>query len=178
MLLLLAPQHFARKNEQEIMNIVLVNPEIPQNTGSIARTCAATMTPLHLIKPYGFELSEKRVRRAGLDYWPHVQLSEHDHWEAFSRTTRSAQCWFFTKFANKNYWDASFQSDDYLVFGRETKGLGEDFLSQQDPERLLRIPMTSEHVRSLNLSNAVSIVLYEALRQEHQRAAAKLSVGE
>ncbi len=147
------------------MHIVLVNPEIPQNTGSIARTCAATNTPLHLVGDLGFDISEKAVRRAGLDYWPWVQLSQYKNWEEFISTCSPRRLWFFTKFAGKSYFQADFASEDYLVFGSETKGLGKEFLDRFNPETLLRIPIANENVRSLNLSNAVSIGLYEALRQ-------------
>lgn len=147
------------------MEIVLVEPQIPQNTGSIARTCAATDTPLHLIKPYPFEISEKQVRRAGLDYWPHVVLKEHENWADFCQSRDTNGMWFLSTHGSIDYWDAKFQYADILVFGSETKGLGDSFLSKIPKERLLKIPMVNRNVRSLNLSNAVSIVLYEAKRQ-------------
>lgn len=147
------------------MDIVLVEPQIPQNTGSIARTCAATDTPLHLVGPLGFDLSEKAVRRAGLDYWPHVKLSRHGTWESYLETQKPNRVWLFSKFGQRLYTTAEFGMNDALVFGSETKGLGEDFLSLYAPEQILRIPIVTEYVRSLNLSNAVSIALYEARRQ-------------
>lgn len=147
------------------MDIVLVEPLIPQNTGSIARTCAATRTPLHLIEPIGFEISERTVRRAGLDYWPWVELHRHATWEAFIEQRRNASLWLFTKFGARPYWDAEFAPSDILVFGNETKGLGDEFLSRYPSDRRLVIPMECPEVRSLNLSNAVSIALYEAKRQ-------------
>jgi len=147
------------------MHIVLVQPEIPQNTGSIARTCAATGTPLHLVGKLGFEISEKRVRRAGLDYWPYVQLHRYESWEEYLQVSPSQRHWFFSKYAKRLYHHADFGPNDALVFGSETKGLGLEFLSSQPPECLLYIPMSCPHVRSLNLSNAVAIALYEALRQ-------------
>lgn len=147
------------------MHIVLVEPQIPQNTGSIARTCAATNTPLHLVDPLGFDISEKAVRRAGLDYWPYVQLQRHATWRDFTDTVKPTRIWLFSKFGTRVYHQAEFQPDDALVFGSETKGLGQTFLEQYSEDQILRIPIVTEHVRSLNLSNAVSIALYEARRQ-------------
>lgn len=147
------------------MDVVLVNPEIPQNTGSIARTCAATQTPLHLVGDLGFDISEKAVRRAGLDYWPWVPLHQHASWEDYETAAAPKKIWLFTKFGSRLYTDAEFSTDDALVFGSETKGLGQDFLAQFPPEQCLRIPIVCPEVRSLNLSNAVSIALYEARRQ-------------
>lgn len=147
------------------MEIVLVNPQIPQNTGSIARTAAATQTPLHLVGEVGFDLSEKAVRRAGLDYWPYVTLQRHHSWEDYLEKSRPNQVWLFSKFGSRLYYTAPFQHGDALVFGSETKGLGQEFLSQFPSEQILRIPIVCDEVRSLNLSNAVSIALYEARRQ-------------
>ncbi len=149
------------------MDIVLVEPQIPQNTGSIARTCAATETPLHLVGRLGFDLSEKAVRRAGLDYWPYVNLSRHSSWEEYLAARKPRKIWLLSKFGERNYYDADFHQDDAIVFGKETKGLGQEFLAKFPKDQILRIPMVSEHVRSLNLSNSVSIVLYEARRQLH-----------
>ena len=147
------------------MDIVLVKPEIPQNTGSIARTCAATKTPLHIVGKPLFEISEKRVRRAGLDYWPHVTLHMHPGWEDYVESAKPERIWLLTKFAKRLYYTAEFGPNDAIVFGSETKGLGKEFLSRFDEEQCLRIPMPCSGVRSLNLSNTVSIVLYEARRQ-------------
>jgi tRNA (cytidine/uridine-2'-O-)-methyltransferase len=147
------------------MDIVLVEPQIPQNTGSIARTCAATDTPLHLVGRLGFDLSEKAVRRAGLDYWPHVKLSRHGSWENYVESRAPRKIWLFSKFGERIYHSADFAAEDALVFGSETKGLGEEFLSRFPQEQILRIPIVTDYVRSLNLSNAVSIALYEARRQ-------------
>jgi tRNA (cytidine/uridine-2'-O-)-methyltransferase len=147
------------------VDIVLVEPQIPQNTGSIARTCAATDTPLHLVGPLGFDLSEKAVRRAGLDYWPHVKLARHGTWDGYIETSAPRKVWLFSKFGTRLYTTADFGPNDALVFGSETKGLGESFLHQFPPDQILRIPIVTEYVRSLNLSNAVSIALYEARRQ-------------
>lgn len=148
-----------------MVDIVLVEPQIPQNTGSIARTCAATDTPLHLVGPLGFDLSEKAVRRAGLDYWPYVKLARHGTWDDYLENSRPRKVWLFSKFGERLYTTADFGMKDALVFGSETKGLGAEFLSQFPPEQILKIPIVTDYVRSLNLSNAVSIALYEARRQ-------------
>lgn len=134
------------------MDIVLVEPQIPQNTGSIARTCAATDTPLHLVGKLGFEISEKAVRRAGLDYWPYVRLATHASWYDYLSVARPARVWLFSKFGNRNYTSAHFGANDALVFGSETKGLGDDFLANYPQEQILRIPIVTDYVRSLNLS--------------------------
>ena len=147
------------------MHIVLVKPEIPQNTGSIARTCAATQTPLYLVGKLGFEITEKNVRRAGLDYWPHVELHQLKDWEAYLESGQPSKCWFFSTRGKRLYHQAEFGPGDALVFGSETKGLGDEFLSRIPEDSLLRIPISCPGVRSLNLSNAVSIALYEARRQ-------------
>ncbi len=147
------------------MDVVLVHPQIPQNTGSIARTCAATLTPLHLIGPMGFEITEKAVRRAGLDYWPYVNLHQYISWDDYLNKNTPRKVWLLTKYATRPYYEAEFSADDAIVFGSETTGLGKEFISHYPSEQCLRIPMECEGVRSLNLSNAVSIVLYEARRQ-------------
>jgi tRNA (cytidine/uridine-2'-O-)-methyltransferase len=147
------------------LDIVLVEPQIPQNTGSIARTCAATDTPLHLVGPLGFEIDEKAVRRAGLDYWPYVKLSQHTNWTEYIERAKPSKVWLFSKFGERLYTTADYGPDDALVFGSETKGLGQAFLSQFPQSQVLRIPIVTTYVRSLNLSNAVSIALYEARRQ-------------
>ena len=146
-----------------MMHIVLVNPEIPQNTGNIARTCAATGAKLHLIKPLGFELSDKYLKRAGLDYWHMMTLEIHESWADFCEKYPGARLHFATTKAPRDYCSASYADEDFLVFGRETKGLDEDLLAG-NYEKCIRIPMMPE-ARSLNLSNSVAIVLYEALRQ-------------
>ncbi|MGN0184957.1 MAG: tRNA (uridine(34)/cytosine(34)/5-carboxymethylaminomethyluridine(34)-2'-O)-methyltransferase TrmL [Aristaeellaceae bacterium] len=147
-----------------MMHIVLVNPEIPQNTGNIARTCAATGAMLHLIKPLGFELSDKYLKRAGLDYWHMMTLELHESWEDFLSKYPDARLHYATTKAPRDYCGAQFMDGDFLVFGRETKGLDEDLLAR-NYEKCIRIPMRSD-ARSLNLSNSVAIVLYEALRQQ------------
>ena len=146
------------------MHIVLVNPEIPQNTGNIARTCAATGAMLHLIKPLGFELSDKYLKRAGLDYWHMMTLEVHESWEDFLSKYPDARLHYATTKAPRDYCGAQYMDGDFLVFGRETKGLDEELLSR-NYEKCIRIPMCSD-ARSLNLSNSVAIVLYEALRQQ------------
>lgn len=148
------------------LHIVLVEPEIPPNTGSIARLCAATATPLHLIKPLGFSLDDRYLKRAGLDYWPFVDVRTHESWAAFSSIAATTPAVYFSARATVSYLQAPLASgeDLYLVFGGETRGLPKALLDA-NRERLYRIPQLTTHVRSLNLANAVSIVLYEALRQ-------------
>ena len=146
------------------MHVVLVRPEIPPNTGSIARLCAATDTPLHLVAPLGFKIDDKHLRRAGLDYWKYVDTRLHDSWEDFLRKQNEDQLLYFSKRAAHTYTKARYREDDLLVFGPETRGLSQEILDA-NKERAYRIPMMGHGVRSLNLSNAVSIVLYEALRQ-------------
>lgn len=146
------------------MHVVLYQPEIPPNTGSIARLCAATDTPLHLISPLGFKIDDKHLKRAGLDYWKYVDVRLYSCWEDFSRQQQGKRLLLYSKRAKQSYTTAAYRDEDFLVFGPETRGLPEDLL-QAHRERAYRIPMMSHGVRSLNLSNAVSIVLYEALRQ-------------
>jgi tRNA (cytidine/uridine-2'-O-)-methyltransferase len=147
------------------MHVVLVEPRIPQNTGSIARTCAATETPLHIVGPTVFEISERTVRRAGLDYWPHVNLSQHANWEAFINEVRPGKVWLIENFGTTIYHQAVFSPSDAIVFGNENSGLSPELIASVPPEQILRIPMPCTAVRSINLSNAVSVVLYEARRQ-------------
>jgi tRNA (cytidine/uridine-2'-O-)-methyltransferase len=146
------------------MHVVLYQPEIPPNTGSIARLCAATKTPLHLIAPLGFQIDDKHLKRAGLDYWPHVDVRLHDSWQEFVEQQRGKRLLLFSKRAPESYTKAAYQEEDLLVFGPETRGLPQELL-EANWQRAYRIPIMGEGVRSLNLSNAVSIVLYEALRQ-------------
>jgi tRNA (cytidine/uridine-2'-O-)-methyltransferase len=148
------------------LHVVLVQPEIPPNTGSIARLCAATGTRLHLVRPLGFSLADRYLRRAGLDYWPHVDLRVHDNWDAFLAAERPTQCVCFSARASSSYTAAPLAVLDplYLVFGGETGGLPDDIRAAHAASTY-RIPMLSAHVRSLNLSNAVAIVVYEALRR-------------
>jgi len=146
------------------MQIVLFEPEIPPNTGSVARLCAATLTPLHLIEPLGFKIDDKHLKRAGLDYWQFVDLHVHKSWDDFLSATKPGRLFYFSKKAEQSYTSVNYRDDDYLVFGPETRGLPEQ-MRETNAEFSLRIPMMGSGVRSLNLSNAVSIVLYEALRQ-------------
>ena len=146
-----------------LLNIVLVEPEIPQNCGNIARTCAATGARLHLIHPLGFDVSEKAVKRAGLDYWHLVQVYEYDNLKDFFEKNQVLQMWCLSTKAPRSYTEAKFQDECYLFFGKETKGLPEDFL-QAHRDACIRLPMRQE-ARSLNLSNAVAITVFEALRQ-------------
>ena len=146
-----------------MLNIVLVEPEIPQNCGNIARTCAATGSVLHLIKPLGFDISEKAVKRAGLDYWHLVDVRVYENLDDFFSRNDVKQMWCLSTKAPRFHTEASFEDGCYLLFGKETKGLPEDFL-EAHRECCVRIPMRSE-ARSLNLSNAVAITVFEALRQ-------------
>ena len=146
-----------------VLNIVLVEPEIPQNCGNIARTCAATGCRLHLIRPLGFDISEKAFRRAGLDYWNLVEVLDYENLQDFFSKNQVREMWCLSTKAPRCYTEAEFHDGSYLFFGKETKGLPEDFL-EEHRESCVRIPMRRE-ARSLNLSNAVAITVYEALRQ-------------
>lgn len=147
------------------MNIVLVEPEIPPNTGNIARLCAATKTTLHLIEPLGFRMDDTTMRRAGMDYWQHVQWHRWADWKVFmSQAPAGSTLWFIESDGPKTYAEARFGPVDYLVFGRETAGLPKT-LVEAHREHWLRIPMANPAARSLNLSNCAALVLYEALRQ-------------
>ena len=146
-----------------MVNVVLVEPEIPQNCGNIARTCAATGARLHLIHPLGFEISDKMVKRAGLDYWHLVDVREYENLEDFFAKNQVEQMWCLSTKAPRSYVEAEFSEDCYLFFGKETKGLPEDFL-QEHRDYCIKLPMRQE-ARSLNLSNSVAITVYEALRQ-------------
>ena len=154
-----------RKKEEEppVLNIVLVEPEIPQNCGNIARTCAATRSRLHLIRPLGFDISEKAVRRAGLDYWHMVDLTVYDNIEHFFSLHPQPDVWLATTKAPRDYSQAHFSPDCWLMFGKETAGLPE-WLREKYRSRCIRIPMR-EDARSLNLANSVAILTYEALKQ-------------
>lgn len=146
-----------------MINIVLVEPEIPQNTGNISRTCACTGCALHLVRPFGFEISDKMVKRAGLDYWDKLQIFYYDSLDDFLNKHKDDKLYFCSTKARKNYVDVQFEDDCYLLFGKETKGLPES-LVYSNFDNAIRIPMKGD-VRSLNLSNSVAIILYEALRQ-------------
>jgi tRNA (cytidine/uridine-2'-O-)-methyltransferase len=146
-------------------NIVLVEPEIPPNTGTIARLCGATDTVLHLVKPLGFSTDDKHLKRAGLDYWDYVKIVYWDNFDVFLSAQDERKIYFFTKKTGKPYTNAEFQPGDFLVFGKETKGLPEEVIRLYI-DRCYTIPMSNSNIRSLNLANAACIVLYEALRQQ------------
>jgi tRNA (cytidine/uridine-2'-O-)-methyltransferase len=148
------------------MHIVLLEPEIPPNTGNVARLCAATQSVLHLVEPFGFRLDDAQLKRAGMDYWRQVEWHRWKSWTAFAeKLPAEARLWFVESNGPRLYSDAKFSADDYLVFGRETAGLPKQLL-EQNRERWLRIPMFNAQSRSLNLSNCVALVLFEALRQQ------------
>ena len=145
------------------INIVLLEPEIPQNTGNISRTCAATGASLHLIEPFGFEINDKHLKRAGLDYWQHLDIHYYKNLKDFYTQNNQGSCFYFSTKAEKLYTDVSYDKKVYLFFGRETKGLPEKLLIK-NRESCLRIPML-DGLRSLNLSNSVAVAVYEVLRQ-------------
>jgi len=148
------------------LQVVLVEPEIPPNTGNVARLCAATRSTLHLIEPFGFRLEDRDLKRAGMDYWEHVRWHRWANWEAFRRSVPpTARLWYVESGGPRRYDEARFGPTDYLVFGRETAGLPRAWLTA-DPEHWLRIPMSHPEARSLNLSNCVALVVFEALRQQ------------
>jgi tRNA (cytidine/uridine-2'-O-)-methyltransferase len=146
--------------------LVLVSPQIPPNTGNVARLCAATRSVLHLIEPFGFKLDDAQLRRAGMDYWRYVEWHRWKNWTAFAGSLpASARLWLVESRGPKRYTEAGFKLDDYLVFGRETAGLPQRLLNEHR-ERWLRVPMFNPDARSLNLANCVALVLFEALRQQ------------
>lgn len=145
------------------LNVVLVEPQIPQNTGNISRTCAVTGAKLHLVKPLGFEVSDKHLKRAGLDYWDKLDITYYDGLDVFFERTKGGVYYYFTTKGRKVYSDAEYEDNCYLIFGREDKGLPEELL-HDNKDSCVRIPMRPE-LRSLNLSNSVAIAVYETLRQ-------------
>lgn len=145
------------------MNIVLLEPEIPQNTGNIGRTCCATDTKLHLIEPMKFRINEKNLKRAGMDYWEDLDVVIYDSYRDFCEKNPNATIWYATTKAHQKYTDVEFGPDDFIMFGKESAGIPEEILVEHE-DHCIRIPM-NEDIRSLNLSNSVAIVLYEALRQ-------------
>lgn len=145
------------------LNVVLIEPEIPQNTGNIARSCAATGARLHLVGPMGFQIDEKRVRRAGLDYWDKLDITYYDSTKEFFEKNRDGEFFYFTTKAEQAHTDVSYPNHCYIVFGKETKGLPEELL-KANHDRCVRLPMRGI-IRSLNLSNAVAVGIYEVLRQ-------------
>ena len=146
------------------LNIVLFEPEIPNNTGNIGRLSLASGANLHLVKPFGFELSDSRVKRAGLDYWQHVNLTIYENVSEFFERNPNAKMAFLSSHGKKPYLDIPFENDMFLIFGKESKGLSPE-INEQFKNHLYSIPVHSEHVRSLNLANAVSVVIYEGVRQ-------------
>lgn len=145
------------------LNVVLVEPEIPQNTGNVARTCAATGCRLHLVHPLGFTITDAKLKRAGLDYWYHVEILHHESLPAFWEAVATQGFWLASTKAVQDHTAARYQDEDYLIFGKETAGLPEELL-ERHLDRAIRIPMLANR-RSLNLSNAAAVVVYEALRQ-------------
>tara|TARA_B100000524_G_C23512055_1_gene320928 strand:- start:13 stop:462 length:450 start_codon:yes stop_codon:yes gene_type:complete len=144
-------------------NIVLVEPEIPTNTGNIGRLSLASGSALHLVKPFGFELNDKRLKRAGLDYWKHISINIYENIEDFYLKNKEANMVYFSSSATKNYTSINFQDNMFFLFGKESVGLSKEIISN-NLDKLYKIPIYTKHVRSLNLANAVSIVVYEALR--------------
>lgn len=146
------------------LNIVLIEPEIPNNTGNIGRLALGTGSNLHLVKPFGFELSDKRLKRAGLDYWQHINVFYYENIDEFFSKNKDAEMVFLSSHGSKNHWDIDYNDNLFLVFGKESVGLPKDLIEAQK-ENLFKIPLYSENIRSLNLANAVAICSYEGLRQ-------------
>ncbi len=159
------PSSTAQTDECQPFHIVLVEPEIPPNTGSIARLCGATDSTLHLVHPLGFRTDDRHLKRAGLDYWPHVHIVHWPDLDSFLAAQAERRLYFFTTKSERAYTSATYRPGDMLIFGRETKGLPEEILALYS-ERCLGIPMSNPHIRSLNLAMAAGIVLYEAIRQQ------------
>ncbi|MFK7951556.1 MAG: tRNA (cytidine(34)-2'-O)-methyltransferase [Ekhidna sp.] len=145
------------------LNIVLIEPEIPMNTGNIGRLSLASGSELHLVKPFGFELSDKRVKRAGLDYWKHISLTIYENVDEFFSINRDKKFAFLSSHGAKDYTTIDFEDDLFLIFGKESEGLSQEIVNKH-PELLYKIPIFSSHIRSLNLANAVSIVVYEGVK--------------
>lgn len=146
------------------LNIVLFEPEIPQNTGNIARTCVLTNSKLHLIKPLGFSLDEKHLKRAGLDYWQYLDMEVHESYEAFREKYKEGNFYFSTTKGKKLYTEVAYKEGDFIIFGKESAGLP-DYIRNSNIDNLIRVPMLQTSTRSLNLSNTVAILAYEAMRQ-------------
>jgi len=145
------------------LNIVLVEPEIPNNTGNIGRLSLAAGANLHLVKPFGFELNDTRVKRAGLDYWKHISLTIYESIDDFYLKNQNKNMVYFSSHASKEYWNVTYQDDLFLIFGKESKGLPKELI-ELNSENTYKIPLFSEHIRSINLANAVSIVVYEGIK--------------
>jgi len=146
------------------LNIVLIEPEIPNNTGNIGRLALGSGSKLHLVKPFGFELTDKRLKRAGLDYWQHLEVIYYDNIDDFFSKNKNKNMAFLSAHGKKNHWDIPFEEDLFLVFGKESVGLPKSLI-EKEANNLYKIPLHSQHIRSLNIANAVSIVVYEGLRQ-------------
>ena len=145
------------------LNIVLFEPEIPNNTGNIGRLSLASGCNLHLVKPFGFELNDTRLKRAGLDYWKHISLKVYDNIDEFYRLNPGKKMVYFSAKGKKSFWSIDFEDDLFLIFGRESSGLPESIIDKQS-HKLYKIPLFSKHIRSINLANAVSVVVYEGIR--------------
>lgn len=145
------------------LHIVLIEPEIPNNTGNIGRLALGSGSHLHLVKPFGFEIDDKRLKRAGLDYWQHLQVTYYENIEAFFLLNKDKNMVFLSSHGTKNHWDIPFEDNMYLIFGKESVGLPKS-ITHQNLDNLYKIPLFSEHIRSLNLANAVSIVVYEGIK--------------
>lgn len=146
------------------LNIVLFEPEIPNNTGNIGRLALASGSKLHLVKPFGFELSDSRLKRAGLDYWQHLDVTIYESIEDFFRIQNDKEYVFFSSHGHKSHWEISYKDNLFLIFGKESVGLPKPLL-ETNKNHLYKIPLYSDHIRSLNLANAVSVVIYEGIRQ-------------
>jgi len=145
------------------LNIVLFEPEIPNNTGNIGRLSLAAGANLHLVKPFGFELDDSRVKRAGLDYWKHISLTIYESIDDFYHKNQNKKMVYFSSHASKEYWNVTYQDDLFLIFGKESKGLPKELI-ELNSENTYKIPLFSKHIRSINLANAVSIVVYEGIK--------------
>ena len=148
----------------KLFSVVLLRPEIPHNTGAVGRLCVGLGVPLHLVKPLGFALDDRSIMRAGLDYWPHLDVTLHDTWDDYLSAARPRRLLFLSTHGSRSLYDCSFEEGDALVFGNESSGLPKDFYSRYESS-LFRIPMPGEHARSINLANAVSVAAYECFRQ-------------
>ena len=146
------------------MHIVLLHPEIPHNTGAIGRLCVGLGCPLHLVRPLGFSLDERNLRRAGLDYWQHLDARVHENWDAFLESVRPSKLWFASTRGTRSLYDCTFAENDAILFGSESSGLPKDFYERYR-EDLFQIPMPGPHARSINLANAAAVCMYEAWRQ-------------
>jgi tRNA (cytidine/uridine-2'-O-)-methyltransferase len=146
------------------LNIVLIEPEIPNNTGNIGRLTLASGSRLHLVRPFGFQIDDTKLKRAGLDYWPHVDIIYYDNVDEFFKINQDKSMVFLSSHGQKNHWDIPYEDNLFLVFGKESVGLSKS-ITEKNPDKLYKIPLYSPHVRSLNLANAVGIVVYEGLRQ-------------